>query len=268
MRSLLTILAIAALSLGISAQDADSVRRVIDSMPSFGIYRDNYFTLGTSIGPKITRENSDVKFQFSIRQRLTNSVLPFHSYLFLFYTQKTLWNVFEESFPMHDVNFNPGIGWARMIIEDGRVVGNATLLIEHESNGKDGEDSRSWNKIGISANYFINPTLMVHGKVFIPIIDGENNSDILDYSGCVQFGIQKIPLHKRWVCNLTLVKRKGLNLNFNTIVEFGLHLTKDANQYLFAQYYNGYGESLLDYNQFHSRFRIGLLIRPKFFSDF
>jgi len=34
------------------------------------------------------------------------------------------------------------------------------------------------------------------------------------------------------------------------------------------QYYNGYGESLLDYNQFHSRLRIGLLIRPKFFSDF
>ena len=267
MKRLCTILA-AVISLGIYAQDADSIRREIDRLPSFGIYKDNYFVLGTSIGPKITKENSDVKFQISIRQRLTNSVLPFNSYLFLFYSQKAYWNVFEESFPMHDLNFNPGIGWARMIIEDGKVVGNATLLIEHESNGRDGDDSRSWNKIGISANYFINHTLMVHGKAFIPIIDGENNGDILDYSGPLQFGIQKIPMDKRWMFNVTLVKRWGWNLNFNTIVEFGIHLKKEANQYLFAQYYNGYGESLLDYNQFHSRLRIGLLIRPTFFSDF
>lgn len=33
-------------------------------------------------------------------------------------------------------------------------------------------------------------------------------------------------------------------------------------------YYNGYGENLLDYNKFHSRLRIGLLIKPRFFSDF
>ena len=268
MRRLLTILAIAIVSLGVSAQDADSVRRVIDSMPSFGIYKDNYFTLGTSIGPKITRENSDVKFQISVRQRLTNSVLPFGSYLFLFHSQKTLWNVFEESLPMRDINFNPGIGWARMIIEQGRVTGNVTLLIEHESNGRDSVQSRSWNKLGVSANYFVNPTLMVHGKAFIPIIDGEHNKDILDYSGCVQLGLQKMPLNKRWVFNLTVVKRRGWNLNFNTIAEFGLHLKEEANQYLFVQYYNGYGECLLDYNQFHSRLRIGLLIRPKYFSDF
>lgn len=255
-------------SLNVGAQDADSVRRKIDRRPSFGIYKDNYFTIGTSVGSKITRENSDVKFQISFRQRLTNSVLPFHSYLFLFYSQKTFWNVFEESLPMHDNNYNPGIGWTRMIIEKDKVVGNVTLLIEHESNGRDGVQSRSWNKLGVTANYFVNPTLMVHGKAFIPIIDGEYNKDILDYSGCVQLGLQKIPLDKRWVFNLTVVKRRGWNLNFNTIAEFGVHLKEEANQYLFVQYYNGYGECLLDYNQYHSRIRVGLLIRPQFFSDF
>ena len=34
------------------------------------------------------------------------------------------------------------------------------------------------------------------------------------------------------------------------------------------QYYNGYGEHMLDYDQYHSRIRIGILIRPEFFSDF
>ena len=267
-KGLLIYLLSALACFALCAQEADSIRREIDRRPSFGIYKDNYFTLGTTIGSKITRVNSDVKFQISMRQRLTNSVLPFHSYLFLFYTQKTFWNVFEESLPMHDMNFNPGIGWSRMIISKGRVVGNVTLLLEHESNGKDGEASRSWNKVGVSANYYVNPTLMVHGKLFIPIIDGENNKDLLDYSGCLQFGIQKLPLNKKWVLNLTLVKRRGWNLNFNTIVEFGIHLKETANQYLFVQYYNGYGESLLDYNRFSSRLRVGLLIRPTYFSDF
>jgi phospholipase A1 len=48
----------------------------------------------------------------------------------------------------------------------------------------------------------------------------------------------------------------------------GYRLFKNDNQFLFLQYYNGYGENLLDYNQFHSRLRIGLLIKPRFFSDF
>jgi phospholipase A1 len=244
------------------------VRAAIDRQPAFGIYKDNNFAIGTTIGSAPTRENSDVKFQISIRQRLTRQELPFHSYLYLFYTQKTLWNVFQESLPMHDMNFNPGIGWSKLLIKDGQVSGNIILLLEHESNGKDGDDSRSWNKIGLSLSHYISPTLMIHGKGFIPIIDGKQNKDILDYTGFVQCSIQKVAQDRRWVFNLTLDKRKGWNLNFNTTVQFGLRLKHEANQYFFLQYYNGYGECLLDYNRFTSALRIGLLIRPSFFSEF
>ncbi|MGL4493969.1 MAG: phospholipase A, partial [Tannerellaceae bacterium] len=38
------------------------------------------------------------------------------------------------------------------------------------------------------------------------------------------------------------------------------------NQYLYLQYYNGYGEYLLDYNKYQSMLRIGLIIRQQFFS--
>ena len=67
---------------------------------------------------------------------------------------------------------------------------------------------------------------------------------------------------------VTLIKRSGWNLNFNTIVELNYRLFKTENQFFFVQYYNGYGENLLDYNQYHSRLRIGLVIKPKFFSDY
>ena len=67
---------------------------------------------------------------------------------------------------------------------------------------------------------------------------------------------------------LTLVKRKGWNLNYNTIVDACWRINKKANLNLFAQYYNGYGENLLDYNRFHSRLRVGIVFKPYFFSDF
>ena len=248
--------------------DADSIRRDYDSRPYFGLYKDNYFTIGTSIGSKPSRTNSDVKFQISISQRLTKSVLPWHSYLYLFYSQKAMWNVFEESLPFHDLNFNPGIGWSKLIISKGRLVGKVSLILEHESNGRDGEASRSWNKISISGAAFIDPNIMVHAKYWIPIIDGQGNKDILKYSGIYQAGIQGITNNKRWVFDLTFVKRKGWNLNGNIIANVGFRLFPNANQFLMLHYYNGYGENLLDYNKFHSRLRIGLLIRPNFFSDF
>ena len=258
--------------LGTEAEDAqyiaDSIRADYDNRPFFGLYKDNYFTIGTTVGKKPTSDNSDVKFQVSIAQRLTKSVLPFHTYAFLFYSQKVMWNVFQNSLPMRDLNFNPGLGISKLIISKNRLVGKVTLMIEHESNGRDKLASRSWNKISLAGNIFLTPNFMIHGKYWIPIIDGENNDDILKYSGIFQAGLQFRSNDSKWVLSATFVKRQGWNLNGNWIIDAGYRLRKNDNQYLMLHYYNGYGENLLDYNRFHSRLRIGLLIKPKFFSDF
>lgn len=247
----------------------DSLRREFDNGPYFGLYKDNYFTVGTTVGvQKPSRTNSDVKFQISIAQKLTRSVLPWHTYIFLMYTQKTFWNVFEKSLPMHDLNFNPGIGWTKPFFNKDRYVGKLTLLLEHESNGRDSIQSRSWNRISIGGSVLIDPWIMVHGKVWIPIIDGQNNRDILKYCGIYQTGVEIATPDRKFIWDITFVKRKGWNLNFNTIFEFSWRFHKKSNQYFFLQYYNGYGESLLDYNKFHSRLRVGIVIKPKFFSEF
>lgn len=248
--------------------NTDSIVRDFDSRPFFGLYKDNYFVLGTALNEKPTQYNSDVKFQISFRQRLTKAVLPWHSYLFLFYTQKAMWNIFEESLPFRDLNFNPGIGISKLIISKDRLMGKATILFEHESNGRDGEASRSWNKVSLCGSLFVLRDLMVHGKIWIPIIDGKQNKDILSYSGIFQVGAQYISPNKRWVVDATFVKRKGWNFNFNTTINVGFRLSRTANQFLMLHFYDGYGENLLDYNKYHCRIRLGLLIRPVFFSDF
>ena len=248
--------------------NVDSIRREIDNGPYFSLYKDNYFITGTTIGSKPTRTNSDVKFQISISQRLTKSTLPFNTYLYLFYSQKCMWNVFEESLPMRDFNFNPGIGIAKHLIVKNRYIGKVTLMLEHESNGRDGLASRSWNKISLAGNIFIDPNIMIHGKVWIPIIDGQNNKDILDYCGIYQTGLSITSPNKRFHFGLTLVKRRGWRLSYNSIWEISYRVFKRDNQFLFLQYYNGYGENLLDYNVFKSRLRIGLVIKPKLFSEY
>ena len=256
--------------LGVPNQEefTDSLKNEFLNAPYFGLYKDNYFTVGTTVGKKPDKHNSDVKFQLSIAQRLTKTTLPLNSYLFIAFSIKAMWNVFENSLPMRDLNFNPGLGWSFPFFSKGRYAGKFTFMIEHESNGRDGEESRSWNKISFAGSTLVNEWLMVHSKFWIPIVDGENNRDILKYSGIYQGGLAVTTPNQRFGWALTLVKRKGWNLNFNTILEFNWRIFPKDNEYFFVQYYNGFGECMLDYNKFHSRIRVGMVIKPKFFSEF
>ncbi|MCX4369742.1 phospholipase A [Muribaculum intestinale] len=248
--------------------NVDSVKQAFEDAPYFSLYKDNYFIFGPSIGPRPTRTNTNVKFQISVAQRLTRSTLPGGSYLYLFYTQKCFWNVLEKSFPMTDLNFNPGIGITRPIFVKNRFIGKITLVLEHESNGRDSIQSRSWNKISLAANMLIDPKIMIYGKFWIPFIDGQNNRDLLDYVGIYSFGISYMPFNHRFAATLLVTKRKGWNFNYNTMFEMSYKIGRRTNQYLFLQYYNGYGEGLLDYKQFKSQLRVGFVIRPRFFSDY
>lgn len=248
--------------------DVDSMRRAFDNRPYFGLYKDNYFVFGTSIGHEPTVRNSNIKFQISFSQRLTKSVLPGHTYLYLFYSQKCFWNVLEESMPMTDLNFNPGFGIAKPLFVKDRFIGELKLMVEHESNGRDGDNSRSWNKISLASNIVVDPHLIVHAKAWIPIIDGQNNKDILDYCGIYQMGMTLNSTNKKFGMSTLLTKRRGWDLNYNVQVELSYRFNNNQNQYFFLQYYNGYGEGLLEYNKHHSQLRAGIVIKPQLFSDF
>ena len=245
--------------------NADSVRAVIESGPYFGIFRDNYFIGGIPIGKPIRRDNANVKFQLSIIHRLTKSRLPFDTYLFLQFTQKTIWDVAEESLPMRDLNFNPGIGLGHLIVYHNKYIGRAILMLEHESNGKDGPASRSWNKVSLSGTLMLNRHMEMQLKAWIPIVDGENNRNILRYSGLAQAGLLYRTNNRRMQAGMLATWRTH-SFSLNTQWELSLKVSRHDNQYLFVQYYNGYGENLLDYDRFKSVLRVGMVIKPEGFS--
>lgn len=249
-------------------ENTDSIKHEMNLGPYFGLYKDSYFSIGTNSMLHPNRDNSGVKFQISIKQRLTNATLPWGTYLYLFFTEKVFWEVFQNSMPMSDLNFNPGIGWSKPFFIKDRYCGNLTLIVEHESNGRDSIQSRSWNKVSLAGNAYITDELSVHAKYWIPIIDSGNNKDILKYCGIFQWGFQFNTTNRRWTLDATFVKRQGWNMNWNTNIRLGFRFVKNSNQYLYLDWYNGYGEGLLAYKQFHNSLRFGLLIRPQFFSEF
>lgn len=242
---------------------ADSIIRLFDDSPSFDVYKDNYIIIGTDLFRNPDRYNSDAKFQISVRQRLTNSVLPFRTYLFLTYTQLAFWDVFKESFPFRDINFNPTIGIGKPLIYGNRYLGDIAFQLEHESNGKDGDTSRSWNKISLQGQFKFTSHWTFFSKLWIPIIDGENNKNLDQYKG---YGITALTYNQREKYNIALVlnHRSGTFLGPNVTINASYRIFKNENQYLFFEFYNGYGEGLLDYNVFHQRFRLGFVIKPNF----
>lgn len=246
----------------------DSLREEFDNGPYFTLYRDNYFVVGTDPVHKPTANNSDVRFQVSIAQRLTKSTLPGGTYLFLAYTQQVAWDVFKNSMPMHDFTFNPGIGIGKPLFARGRFLGKATLMLEHMSNGRDSIQSRSWNRVALGASIMIDEQIVVDGKFWVPIVDGENNKDIIKYVGLFQGGVTFYSRNHRLGGSVHIVKRGNWKLDFNTTVDLFWRPWKAANQYFFLQWYNGYGETLLDYNKFHNRVRVGIVIKPRFFSEY
>lgn len=247
------------------AYNPDSVRRELEKAPYFSLFKDNYFAGGTSVGSKPTAKNSNVKFQISISQRLTKSQLPFDTYLFVAYTQKNIWNVFEESLPMQDMNFNPGIGLGHLIIRKNKYIGKAYFMIEHESNGKDSILSRSWNKVTLATSLMISNNFELQLKAWVPIIDSGNNKDILTYNGLGQTALNYMTDNGRLRLATIITWRKKF-MRFNSQWEISYKLSRKENQFLFLQYYNGYGENLLDYNKFKSIVRIGFVIKPEAFS--
>ena len=93
--------------------------RAADSLlkePSFSVHRDNYFLTGVPINTAITSENADVKYQVSFKLRLKSKPLWGGFFPYLMYTQKAFWDIYANSKPFSEINFNPGVAIVRHFI--------------------------------------------------------------------------------------------------------------------------------------------------------
>lgn len=250
-------------------QTEDSLMQALGNIPAFTIYKDNYVVTGTSFaGGKINKYNSDAKFQISLRHRLYRKLLPFKTYIFLTYTQKSFWDIYRKSAPFAENNYNPSIGFGRNFIRNKRIEGIGFLQFEHESNGRDSIYSRSWNRITFTGIYIPDQNFTIQAKLWIAMMVAKENKHLTRYAGIGHLAGTYTNDDGRFTTSVVMQKRGGWNLNANWQVDVAYRLFKFDNQYIYLQFFNGYAESMIDYKQFSRYVRIGFVIKPNSVSIF
>ena len=125
----------------------------------FSEFKDNYFTSGWPGDPG--KPGGYVRFQVSVKANLVPTRSP--CTVFFTYTQKSLWDLwnFSGSSPFEDSNYNPALflAWreedrkASRLPRAGFSLFGVYVGVEHESNGRAGMDSRSWNRVTAFARF-------------------------------------------------------------------------------------------------------------------
>lgn len=254
--------------LNASAQENRSkADRYLDSLkrlPSFTIYGDNYFTTGTTLEGNPNSMNSDAKFQLGFKQRLTNYALLWDMYLFLTYRQISFWDIYRDSAPFRDNNYNPGLGLGKLIFKNDKLVGGIFFSIEHESNGLDEENSRSWNFIALTYTTQLYRKLYLSVKGWVPWGSLEDNPDLLNFKSYFEPRLTYIPVNR---LILEGEFRKSFTSDWRGKIQLSASFRafKNRNQFLYVQYFNGYAESLLEFDQRSHMIRIGITIKDIIF---
>lgn len=266
MRRLLFILLAFTMTLSARAYDADSVatkfakREVAATKhnkkslyPTFGMWRNSYFTTGISTNKPVSQYSADAKFQLSLAIRLWN--IKGKADIFFTYSQHSVWDIYQESCPFRETAYNPGVWAAWQVSEKTRLL----FGIEHESNGLKGPQSRSFNYVTAAFIYEPYDHWRFGGRAWYGYYDRENIDNYFRYRGVCQFWATYHTLNERFSVT-ALVNPSGWFSNYNVQLEAAWKMAKrgDWIPSLYVQYTSGYGDTMLDYNRYSSKIRIGI----------
>ena len=204
--------------------------------------------------------STEAKFQLSLKTKAVENILGDNGDLWLGYTQSSRWQVYnsEESRPFRETNYEPeaslifrtnydllGLNW--------RMLG---LTINHQSNGRSDPLSRSWNRVMLNLGFEKdNFALMVRPWYrFEEKREDDNNPEIKNYIG--RGDMTAFYRYKEHDFSLMLRHTlKGGDENRGA-VQFDWSFPISGRLGGQFQLFDGYGESLIDYN--HRATYVGL----------
>ena len=238
-----------------------------DPEPALSAYEPMYFIVGT-------RGGNSAKFQLSFKYQLFDprgvvaDFLPAVSRLYFGYTQTSIWDLGRDSKPFRDTSYRPALFYEWRDLwpwpQEASTL-DLRLGLEHESNGRDSASSRSINTA------FIRPEWRTvlrdsHYLALAPrawlYLDREDNPDIARYRGYADVSLRYGRIDGwQWAALLRHGTGGSSSVQLDGSYPLRRPLFANVGGYLHFQYFNGYGESFLDYNlKRRSQFRIGFSI--------
>jgi len=249
------------------AQQTES--RLVDKPPplAVSVYEPVYFLVGGDGG-------LNSKFQISFRYRLFDDKgklarkFTWIDDLYLSFSQTALWDLGDLSKPFKDSSYRPRLFFANYDLArafDGRLRLGVEAGAGHESNGKEGEESRSFNM------FYVRPMLtagdpdglrVYFGPLIHNYVAANENPDLKDYRGYVDW---LVGIGSKGGLDFWATFRKGERSNYGSAeinVSYPLSkISADLTGWLMLQYFGGYGESLLDYSsKLDSQLRLGIAV--------
>jgi phospholipase A1/A2 len=207
------------------------------------------------------------KFQLSFKTKVWEGVLGEQGDLWFGYTQSSRWQLYDDaqSRPFRETNYEPQIDLVFGL--DQRLAGDwrARLLgvgLLHQSNGRSLPLSRSWDRAVLSLGVE-RPgwALLVRPWWRLPeSAADDDNRDIEDYLGRADLQL----VHQRgghefaWLLRHSL--RGGAHSRGALQFDWSFPLHRQLRGHL--QLFEGYGESLIDYNHRASYVGIGVSLLP------
>lgn len=220
-------------------------------------------------------EKPAAKFQLSLKYRLLNDTgplvrrVPFLRGLHAAYTQRSVWDITSDSSPFYDSSYMPEVLYESLAADTGRHHGfhwlGYSVGVQHESNGRAADDSRSLNTFYLRPAFAFGDLdgwrLILRPKVFGYLGASSDNRDIRKFRG---YGELRAIFGRNNRLSVSLTGRVGedfdrgsLQVDVSYPTEF---LTGNFAVYLLAQYWTGYGESLLSYDVRSSTGRLGFAL--------
>lgn len=203
----------------------------------------------------------ETKFQISFKVPLARGLFNGRADLYAAYTNRSFWQQFnkEGSSPFRDSNHEPE-AWLSFK-NDTTLLGFHNSVIRtgivHQSNGQAGTLSRSWNRV-YADFIFERGNWFFSAKPWWRIpenFEDDDNPDIDDYLGNFELG----GLYKRGDQTFDFMIRDNLSTSDNhgaIQLNWSFPLSKDVRGYV--QWFNGYGESLIDYNAYTNSLGFGI----------
>jgi phospholipase A1 len=216
-----------------------------------------------------TLDNTEFKFQLSFKVPLSEHIIGRYGKLDFAYTQISFWQTYnrEISSPFRETNYEPELMLS--FVDDTKLFGFTSRLITfglvHQSNGQTVPASRSWNRFYASftlerKNLYLvfRPWYRFRESPKSAPLDtkGDDNPDIGDYLGHGELTIMH--LHGRR--SLAIMLRNNFRSQHRGALQIDWSVPLQGKLRGYVQYFNGYGESLIDYNHSGNRIGIGVML--------
>lgn len=207
-----------------------------------------------------TVEDQEALFQVSFKAPVWRDMFGTDLSTYFAYTSRSWWQVANDNFssPFRETNYMPEVfvrsTERRNVL--GQTVEGWSFGFVHESNGREQALSRSWNRAMTRFGLQLTDDVTLLGQVWYRIPDDEDEDDNPNEYRFYGYG----DLRAVWTPNkhtLTAFVRPGTEKT-----SFELTWSYPINRVfrIYAGYYNGYGESLLDFDVKTERYSLGIAL--------